>query len=48
MSEIIPLLIESRVALFAGVSLSMLAGAGLRVAAGRLARAVYSSGRKGG
>jgi hypothetical protein len=41
MSEIIPLLIESRAALFAGVSLSLLAGAGLRMAAGRLVRAVY-------
>jgi hypothetical protein len=45
MSEIIPLLIESRVALFAGVSLSLLAGAGLRMAAGKVARAVYSRGR---
>lgn len=48
MSEIIPLLIESRVALFAGVSLSMLAGAGLHVAAGRLARAIHPGGRKEG
>lgn len=46
MSEIIPLLIESRVALFAGVSLSMLAGAGLRVVAGKLARAVFPGGRE--
>ena len=40
MSEIIPLLIESRLALFVGGSLSLLAGAGLRVAAGRLAAAL--------
>jgi hypothetical protein len=40
MSEMIPLLLESNAALFVGASLSILAGAGLRVAVGRLARAV--------
>ncbi len=40
MSEMIPLLLESNAALFVGASLSLLAGAGLRVVVGRLARAV--------
>jgi hypothetical protein len=47
MSEMIPILIESRAAFFVGASLSLLAGAGLRFAAGKLARAFSRGADRG-